>query len=391
MTGSCNLDCVYCTYGELYEGNETRNRKRINIHNAKKLLLYIIDLKKENKINKLNISFYGGEPLLNFFFIRNIIEFTNQLNAEKKNDIFYSMTTNATLIHKHIEFLVANKFDLFISLDGNLENHGYRVFKNNKKNSFEKLIENIDLIQRDYYDYFVNHVKFLSVLHNRNSVKDIFEFINTRYNKIPIISELSHNNLKPDKKAVFETMYLNKRKSEIEFQQDESNLLHKTIYKFSYYELYNFLNYLSINFYISNITSMLIDIENYFPTSTCFPFARKIFLTSDNRLLPCERINFKYSFGEVNKNVIIDIPTITKQYNYYYDHLKKVCENCYAYKFCGLCMFHISNLDKLDKEEFICDHFCDYKAFQNKMYRIFSFLEKYPNDFFQILENIKPE
>jgi uncharacterized protein len=42
----------------------------------------------------------------------------------------------------------------------------------------------------------------------------------------------------------------------------------------------------------------------------------------------------------------------------------------------------------VDTEEFVCANFHDQKIFKNKLNRIFSFLEKYPNDFPQILENV---
>ena len=92
--------------------------------------------------------------------------------------------------------------------------------------------------------------------------------------------------------------------------------------------------------------------------------------------------------GEVNKNIEIDIQNITRQYNFYYDHLKKFCQYCYGYRFCGVCLFHMNNIDKIDTEEFVCDQFQDQKVFKNKLNRIFSFLEKYPYDFSDILENV---
>ena len=84
----------------------------------------------------------------------------------------------------------------------------------------------------------------------------------------------------------------------------------------------------------------------------------------------------------MNNDVEINIQEIVHKYNSYYDHFKKFCQHCYAYRFCGLCMFNIKNLDKLGTEEFICERFYDQKAFKNKLYRLFTFLEKYPNDFF---------
>lgn len=388
VTDSCNLSCTYCGYGEFYEVFDARNHNNININYAIKLLKYLFDLKLKNNKNKLMIGFYGGEPLLNFHFIKQIIEFVNQLNAEKKMDVEYSMTTNATLIHKYINFLVENKFEIMISLDGNEVNHSYRVFSKNNKNSFWKVIENIDMIQRDYPEYFANYISFNAVLHNRNSVKEIYEFIYTRYNKISVISELLSSNIMPNKREFFEKMYHSIRESEAEYQKEDSNMIpatHNQSLQFD--ELRGFLKQLSINYYISNITSLFCSEEKYFPTDTCLPFSIKMFLTIHNRLLPCERINHKYALGKVSETVLIDVHEIAKQYNWYYNHLKKVCQYCYAYKYCGLCMFRINNLEKLDTEEFVCDRFYDQKAFVNKLNRIFSFLEKYPKDLFYILEN----
>jgi uncharacterized protein len=387
VTDLCNLNCTYCSLGELYEGFDERIGKKINTRYAINLLKYIIDLKPKNKNSKLFISFYGGEALLNMNFIKRIVEVANQLNTKKGLEIMYSMTTNATLIHKHLDFLVANKFRLLISLDGNEDNHRYRVFSKNKKNSFQKIIENMEIIQRDYPEYFSTHVNFNAVLHDRNSVKEIYEFIYTRYHKIPRIAELNTREIKSENKDIIERMFHNKWKSEVEFQKEKSELSRIThCESVLYKELTDFLKYLSVNYYISNINALLHIVEKQLPTGTCPPFFKKIFLTNRNKLLPCEKINYKYSLGKVNENIEIDIPEITRQYNFYYEHFKKFCQTCYAYRFCGSCLFQMKNIDNVNTEEFVCDRYQDQVAFKNKLHRIFSFLEKYPNDFSQILK-----
>jgi len=388
-TDSCNLNCTYCALGENYEGYDERIGGKINTRYAINLLKYIFDLKPKNKNSKLYISFYGGEALLNISFIKKIIEISKQLNAKKGIELEYSMTTNATLIHKHINFLVENKFRLLISLDGNEENHSYRILNKNNKNSFFKVIENIDMIQKDYPEYFSTHIKFNAVLHNKNSVKKIYEFIYSRYHKIPRITELNMREVKSDNKDKLARMFNSKWKSEKEYLQEESNLSRITHRELLLYrELSDYLKQFSINYYISNINALFHIVEKQLPTGTCTPFSKKIFLTNRNKLLPCERVNYKYSIGKVNENIEIDIPEITRQYNFYYEHLKKFCQTCYAYRFCGVCLFHLNNIDNVNAKEFVCDRFQDQKIFKNKLYRIFSFLEKYPNDFSEILENI---
>lgn len=388
VTDLCNLNCTYCGYGELYEVLDIRNKNNIDLNNALIFLEYILSLKLKCKKSRLAIGFYGGEALLNIEFIRQIVDKVKSLNYKNEMDIQYSMTTNATLIDRCIDFLVENKFDINISLDGNRENHSYRIFRGSNKSSFDKVIENTDMIFEKYPNFFDKHVNFISVLHNRNSIKSIYEFINNRYHKIPIIVELATKDVSPDKKNVIKEMFHNKRESENEYLKETSDIISKVYSNSSIHnELKDFVKCYSVNYYLSNLTSLLIKKDKYYPTSTCLPLARKIFLTTHNKLLPCEKVNYKYCMGSVNGKVQIDIPKITKMYAHYYEILEKVCRNCFAYKFCGLCMYHIENLDKLDTEEFICERFYDKNRFGEKLYRVFSYLEKHPKAIFQILED----
>lgn len=388
VTDSCNLKCTYCALGEIYDAVDERIGKKINTRYAINLLKYIFDLKPKCENAQMIIGFYGGEALLNMNFIKLIVEVANRLNIKKKIELVYSMTTNATLIDKHIDFLVANKFRLLISLDGNEYNHSYRVYGQSKNNSFKKVIENIDLIQNSYPEYFTNHVNFNAVLHNRNSVKEIYEFIYIRYNKIPRISELNMRDVRLDKKDILNKMFHRLRKSEAEFQREKSDLSQLTHNNSSSYkELTDFLKYFSINYYISNMNALLHNVEKQLPTATCAPFSKKIFLTNRNKLLPCERVNYKYSLGKMNEKMEVNISDITMKYNSYYDHLIKFCQICYLYRFCGTCLFQEDNIDDINDANFVCKNFHDLNAFKNRLHYIYTFLEEYPNDFFNILEN----
>lgn len=388
VTDSCNLACVYCGYGDLYEVFDPRKHNNIDLNKAKIFLEYIYNLKLENNKNKLMIGFYGGEPLVNFEFVKDIVEYVNELNRYKSINVVYSMTTNAVLIDKYIDFLVDNKFEILISLDGNEKNHSYRVLKANCENSFGRVISNIDMIQNDYSDYFLKYISFNAVLHNRNSVKEIYEFVYNRYHKIPEISELLMSDVKSDKKYTFEKMYRSKRKSEESYHENRFDIIPETHYESVLFdEFRDFVKQLSINSYMSNLRSLFCVSEKYFPTDTCLPFSLKIFFTVNNRLLPCERINHKFFLSEVKNNILMDAHEIANKYNRYYKKVGDLCKKCYDYKFCGQCLFRIKNIGKNDVGEIVCDRYCDKKKFESKLSRIFSFLEKYPEDIMYMLEN----
>jgi len=377
VTDHCNLNCPYCSLGELYEVGK-RDRKNIDANAAIMMLNYIFDLKIKHKQKILKISFFGGEPLMNFNFIKQIVETANQLNAENDLEIIFFMTTNATLIHKHIHFLVEHKIRLLISLDGNGKGHSYRTFAHGNQSSFHTVIANVDMIHRDFPEYFDDKVSFNAVLHNRNSIKNIYEFIYSRYKKIPRIAQLNTGDVNPSKKDLFKRMFQDKIKSESEYLKESTELIPGTLDELILFqELNRFINNFSINYYISNALFLLYDRVKIFPTGTCMPFEKKIFLNTHNNLLPCDKINYKYSFGKVNEQVIIDIPAIVRKYKLFYEHIQKVCQNCYASaRPCRVCLLTLSNLDKLDEQEMVCNEFQDKEAFNKKLNRMFSILER---------------
>lgn len=387
-TDFCNLNCTYCPFGELYEGFDERNHKNIDIDFAKKLLRFVFNNRPESKKQKLLIGFYGGEPLFNGKFILQIVDFVDQLKKEKYIEVEYNITTNALLLHKYMDFFVKNRFRILISLDGNRKNHSYRSVRKDGNNSFDRVIENVDRMQYLYPVYFEKYVRFNAVLHDRNSVKEIQEFVYERYHKVSRIAPLVMVDLNKKNEVVAQKMYRNKLESEIDFQKEESELLPTVHEEFSVFkELIDFLKYYSLNYYVSNITSLLYETEKILPTSTCLPGQKKILLTTHGKLLPCERVNYKYTIGEIREDVVLNIPEITVRYKHYYHHVQKICQHCFLNRFCNNCMLQLKMLDQVDKKDFVCEHFCNDKGLMYKLYRVLSFLEKYPLDFFKIVEN----
>lgn len=240
------------------------------------------------------------------------------------------------------------------------------------RNFFPKVIENTDMIQCKYPEYFSKYISFNAVLHNRNSVRSIYDFIYTRYQKIPSISEIISSNIKPEKRNDFNKIYNSLRKSEFDYFSDKDNVLLKArLDSIFYSDLMDFLKYTHVNFYIWNSISLLMKERKFFPSNTCFPFSLKIFLTSHNRLLPCERINHKYYLGEVKDRVEINLEEIVRKYNRYYKRVKALCENCYSYRYCGKCLFQIENIGDPNKTLY-CDKFCNQKKFIDKLENIFN-------------------
>ncbi|WP_066495558.1 PapB family radical SAM/SPASM ranthipeptide maturase [Abyssisolibacter fermentans] len=127
ISQECNLRCKYC-YGE---NGEYSNKGKMDFIVAKKAIDYFI---QQSPSDKLSICFFGGEPLLNIELIEEVIEYTREIEKNSNKKFNFSMTTNATLIDKKIEkFIINNKIDLTVSIDGSKEmNDSNRYYANNK-------------------------------------------------------------------------------------------------------------------------------------------------------------------------------------------------------------------------------------------------------------------
>jgi MoaA/NifB/PqqE/SkfB family radical SAM enzyme len=67
----------------------------------------------------VHITFFGGETLMNFPLLKQVVAYANEQAAEQGRSIDFSLTTNATLLTPAIiEFLSENRIGVTVSMDG---------------------------------------------------------------------------------------------------------------------------------------------------------------------------------------------------------------------------------------------------------------------------------
>ena len=100
ITDACNLKCEYCGYGKFYSDYDERKSTRLSPQRAKVLLDYLSSLwgPEPNASHNQNayISFYGGEPLMNVPFIKEIISYVEEPDCPSQSFTF-NMTANYRL------------------------------------------------------------------------------------------------------------------------------------------------------------------------------------------------------------------------------------------------------------------------------------------------------
>ena len=112
LTQECNLRCKYC-YVEKPGLSSSVMSERI----AKEAVDFLLEFED---LEGLGISFYGGEPLLNFPVMKSTIEYASK-EAEKRGlpEVKYHITTNGTLLTDDIiAFLTEYHINVMMSIDG---------------------------------------------------------------------------------------------------------------------------------------------------------------------------------------------------------------------------------------------------------------------------------
>ena len=136
-TLDCNCRCKYCY--------ESRKKGKLSAQNQN----LILDFIKEHKPSTgLKITWFGGEPLLDKATIYNLSSRLVKFCAENGIEYKSSMITNLTLFDESdIEkFKQYNISQVQVTLDGPEKIHNLRRPELNCKNSYSKIIRNINLL-----------------------------------------------------------------------------------------------------------------------------------------------------------------------------------------------------------------------------------------------------
>ena len=259
------------------------------------------------------------------------------------------MTSNATLLTPEIvEYLEEHDFDLLVSLDGprNVQNKS-RVFADGNRGTFDVIMENLEMIQKDFPDY-IGKISFNAVIDTQNDFACSSDFFTYDFLKNAAVSSTSVS----DRDSM----------SDVSLQD-------------SFYENYNyelFKGYLSYigrlnKKYVSKLVTshkgFLINMihkhvtEKYkrqgkcHPNGPCIAGANRLFVTVDGDFYPCERVdetslvyrigNLKDGFAPDKVRKLLNTGCIAEN----------DCKNCWALNLCGICAADFSDGDALSEKK----------------------------------------
>ncbi len=332
VTQDCNFRCKYCIYSE-----ETNNKQRIHtqesmsLETAKEAIDFLLTHSIDS--NDINISFYGGEPLLAFDLIKDIVRYADKVFKGKK--ISHNMTSNGTLLDEEkIDFLIEHDFSLMISLDGPKEINDLNRIYPDGSGTYDSAMEKIRLVQEKYPDY-ADKLSISMVMDPSND----FDCINS--------IELKGEDFKPLNlnASIIDTDYV--YDNPLEYSEDY-------IWKFEYNIFLALMSYWGRYPMekISSISKSVVqrtlndsykfegvpDIKKVdIPSGPCIPGQMRLFSDINGNLFPCERVSetseamkigtLKEGFDLEQIDYLLNFSRLTE----------KECKDCWAFRYCNQC------------------------------------------------------
>ncbi len=362
VTQQCNLRCKYCIYSGIYP-NRVHTNQVMSFETAKKAIEFFAEHSREVLIP--GISFYGGEPLLQFDLIKRCIEYALEYLEGKK--LIFNLTTNATLLNDDIvSYFEKHNVYLLISLDGpeGIHDHSRKFISG--EGSFKTVIHNLKNIKQKHPNYMQN-ITLNAVLNQNSSFQDI----NTFFTENEIVKELKlsvqfvrseSSNIITQIKEDFETEFnaeVSKLYSSLMGKSDPKKV--SKIVKGSLHELTNLTENLNPTYRI---------LERGHPSGPCIPGVHRPFIDVHGNIFPCERVNetssvmklgdIYHGFEIAKIRTLLNIGKISK------DH----CQTCWAFSFCNLCAASADDGDSLSTKKKIsnCDNVRNHSEALLKVY-----------------------
>lgn len=350
VTQQCNLRCKYCVYSDKYYYTRGYQSRAMSFDTAKKAIDYLLSHSEKSENKWLGISFYGGEPLLNFDLIKTCVEYTNK--NRRNRDIIYSMTTNGTLLDdKIVPFLMDNNFSILVSIDGHKQFHNRnRVYKNGK-GSFDRIMRNIMWIKEKYPSYYSKSIGFVATLSPPfDSLSDIEQFFTH------LLGTEETHSLRVGQPSAINTTYYQQFKDSAVLDQSAVNSFVQRYIDIKVHKrkkVPKFLGHLineSIFERIHNRSQGKLN-SQINVGAFCIPGVTRCYVTSDGRYYPCERCNSigSLNIGDVGLGIDLDkvIDIIAKANAL----MQEDCSDCWACRLCFMCYGMMEAKDNLSQEQ----------------------------------------
>lgn len=340
VTEDCNLRCRYCAYSGNYFYHRSHSSKIMSEDVMRKAIDFYLSHSQENE--EKNISFYGGEPLLNFEIVKNCVNYVTSVHSAPVN---FNMTINGTLLTKAImRFIVEKKISVLISIDGPKEVHDRNRIYKNGVGSFNRVYQNLMLFKEMFPRYYCEKVRFNMIISPPFQPKAINDFISD-----PLIKPASVSFSRVN--TQFTNWYNQFTDEELAaYRKEKNELLNSFLSKLEKKrELCEIEKHLFSKRYVFiHLRNMELLPSKYPSHGQCIIGSRALLVNTDGSFNFCTQVDDVYNLGDVFNGFNYD--KIEQIYMELEELFKKNCYDCWAIRFCMKCVKNLNRNGKICKD-----------------------------------------
>ena len=135
---TCNLNCSYCFASQ---GKYHGDRALMSFEVGKRALDFLVE--NSGTRHNLEVDFFGGEPLMNFDVVKQLVAYARSIEKEKGKNFRFTLTTNGVLLTDEVtDFLNAEMHNVVLSLDGRREVHDRFRRDLQGRGSYDRIVPN---------------------------------------------------------------------------------------------------------------------------------------------------------------------------------------------------------------------------------------------------------
>lgn len=187
MTHDCNLRCEYCFASQ---GTYNGEKAFLSFETGKKAFDYLV--KNSGNRRNLEVDFFGGEPLMNFDVIKELVDYGRSLEKEYNKHFRFTITTNGVLLDEEkMDYINENMDNVVLSIDGRKETNDRMRKTINKKGSYDLIVDNYKkfISKRGSKDYFARGTYTSNNLDFSEDVKHMRELGFDKISVEPVVAK----------------------------------------------------------------------------------------------------------------------------------------------------------------------------------------------------------
>ncbi|WP_206460328.1 thioether cross-link-forming SCIFF peptide maturase [Anaerovorax sp. IOR16] len=134
----CNLRCKYCFADK---GAYVGERALMSLETGKKAIDFLLN--QSGSRRNLELDFFGGEPLMNFDVVKELVRYGREAEKPLNKNIRFTITTNGVLLDEaKMDFINKEMSNVILSVDGRKEVNDEMRQTINGQGSYDVIMDN---------------------------------------------------------------------------------------------------------------------------------------------------------------------------------------------------------------------------------------------------------